>query len=33
MELKGYRRVPSNIQEQVIEDRRKEKEGKLVGAK
>ena len=33
MELKGYRKVPGNIQEEVIAERRKEKEGKLVGAK
>ena len=33
MELKGYRKVPGNIQEEVIADRRREKEEKLVGAK
>lgn len=33
MELKGYRKVPANIQEEVIAERRREKEGKLVGAK
>ena len=33
MELRGYRKVPANIQEEVIAERRREKEGKLVGAK
>ena len=34
MELKGYRRVPANVQEQVIAERKAAKEGKeLVGAK
>ncbi|MCH2182832.1 MAG: elongation factor G [Mariniblastus sp.] len=33
MELKGYRKVPASIQEEVIAERRREKEGKLVGAK
>ena len=34
MELKGYRKVPSNVQEQVIAERKAAKEGKeLVGAK
>ncbi len=32
MELKGYRRVPANIQEEIIAERRREKEAKLVGA-
>ena len=33
MEFAKYRRVPSNIQEEVIAERRREKEGKLVGSK
>ena len=33
MELRGYRQVPKSVQEEVIEDRRKQKEAKLVGAK
>ncbi len=33
MELSGYRRVPTNIQADIIEDRRKQKEGQLVGSK
>ena len=33
MELDSYKRVPKNIQEEIIENRRKEKEGKLVGSK
>ncbi|MEZ6092966.1 MAG: elongation factor G [Pirellulaceae bacterium] len=33
MELKGYRRTPPNIQEDVIAERRKQKEAKLVGAR
>ena len=33
MELRGYRKVPANIQEEVIAERRRAKEGKLVGAK
>lgn len=32
MELKGYRRVPANIQEAIIAERKREKEAKLVGA-
>ena len=28
MEVKGYRRTPSNVQQDVIEQRRKEKEEK-----
>ena len=32
MELKGYRKVPSNVQTEIIEERRKQKEAKLVGA-
>ncbi len=33
MELKGYRRTPSHVQEEVIADRKKQKEDKLVGAR
>ena len=33
MELRGYRQAPRNVQEEVIEERRKAKEQKLVGAK
>lgn len=33
MELKGYRRVPGNLQEEVIAERKAQKEGKLVGAR
>lgn len=31
MELQGYRKVPANIQEEVIAERRKQKEAQLVG--
>lgn len=33
MELRGYRKVPSNIQEEVIAERKAQKEGQLVGAR
>jgi elongation factor G len=33
MELKGYRRMPQNLQEEVIAERKAQKEGKLVGAR
>ncbi len=33
MELSGYRKVPASIQLEIIEERRKEKEGQLVGSK
>ncbi|HMO13845.1 MAG TPA: elongation factor G [Pirellulaceae bacterium] len=33
MELKGYRRSPSNIQEEVIAERRAAKQGQLVGSR
>jgi elongation factor G len=33
MELKGYRRVPANIQEEVIAERKAQKESQLVGAR
>jgi elongation factor G len=33
MELKGYRRVPANVQEEIIAERRQIKAGKLVGAR
>ncbi len=33
MELKGYRRVPGNIQEEVIAERKAAKQGLLVGAR
>jgi elongation factor G len=33
MELKGYRRVPGNIQEEVIAERKAQKESQLVGAR
>ena len=33
MELRGYRRVPANVQESIINERRKQKEEKLVGAR
>jgi elongation factor G len=33
MELKGYRRMPGNLQEDVIAERKAQKEGKLVGAR
>ena len=32
MELKGYRKVPAVVQTKIIEERRKAKEAKLVGA-
>lgn len=32
MELKGYRRMPGNLQEEVVAERKAFKEGKLVGA-
>jgi elongation factor G len=33
MELSGYRRVPANIQAEIIEQRRKQKEDQLVGSR
>ena len=33
MELRGYRKVPKSVQEEVIAERRKQKEDKLVGAR
>lgn len=33
MELKGYRRAPASVQEEVIAERKAQKEGKLVGAR
>ena len=33
MELKGYRKVPMSVQEEVIAERKRQKEEKLVGAK
>jgi elongation factor G len=33
MELKGYRRTPGNVQEEVIAERKKQKESRLVGAR
>ncbi len=33
MELKGYRRVPASVQEEVIIERKRQKEEKLVGAR
>ncbi len=33
MELRGYRKVPASIQEEVIADRKAEREGQLVGAR
>lgn len=33
MELKGYRRLPGNLQEEVVAERKAQKEGKLVGAR
>ncbi len=33
MELKGYRRVPGNIQEEVIAERKAQKESQLVGSR
>ncbi len=33
MELSGYRKVPANIQEAIMEERRKQKEAQLVGTR
>jgi hypothetical protein len=33
MELKGYRRAPMSVQEEVIADRKAQKEGKMAGAR
>ena len=33
MEVKGYRRVPASIQEEIVAERKKQKEGQLVGAR
>ena len=33
MELSGYRKVPASIQQEIIEERRKQKEEQLVGSK
>ena len=33
MELKGYRRVPASVQEEIIADRKAQKEAQLVGAR
>jgi elongation factor G len=33
MELKGYRRVPASVQDEVIAERKAQKEGQLVGAR
>jgi elongation factor G len=33
MEVKGYRRVPASIQEEIVIERKKQKDRQLVGAR